>query len=211
MTPVPGAAGGIGPATGAAGGGIGAIFKAIAVVLLGAGGVIVGAGVVGVVLIFTGDPQPCAGRVSTPTTAASNELRTRWKEFGAKAATGPASIGITELQATSRGVEYVKEKDAPVTDLQVYFCPDGHAEAAGKVSFLGRDIKIVVSGTLDLSGAKPEIQIDSVRAGNLPGGIGTRAVDLVLNTGDLKTLNLDEHLTSITYTDGVANVQGGPR
>ena len=75
---------------------------------------------------------------------------------------------------------------------------------------LGIKSKVVVRGTLDLSGSKPQIQIDSVRAGNLPSSVAKPAVDLILNTGNLRTLDLDEHLISIQFTDGTATVGGGP-
>jgi len=97
-----------------------------------------------------------------------------------------------------------------VDDLQVYFCPSGVAEASGKIKVAGLKSKVVVRGTLDLSGAKPKIQIDEVRAGNLPSSIAKPAVDAILNTGNFRTLDLNEKLISIQYTDGKATITGGP-
>jgi hypothetical protein len=169
-----------------------------------------GALIVMVALVFTGSPSACVDRAVPVSPAASQQLRAAWRNFGQQTAREPASITITETQATSRGVDYIEEKDAPVEELQVYFCPGGYAEASGKISILGAKTKVVVRGTLDLSGSQPEIQIDSVRAGNLPSVIAKPAVDVVLNTGNLRTLDLKEHLTSIQFTDGAATVQGGP-
>ncbi len=171
---------------------------------------ILGAVIVAAALIFTGSPSACVDRVVPTSAAASQELKTAWKQFGAQAATGPATIAVSETQATSRGVEYVDDKSAPVDELQVYFCAAGYGEASGKLSVLGIKSKVVVRGTLDLSGAKPQIQIDSVRAGNLPSFVAKPAVDLILNTGNLRTLDLDEHLTSIQFSDGNATVHGAP-
>jgi hypothetical protein len=171
---------------------------------------LLGALIAAAALIFTGSPAACVDRVVPTSAAASQELRAAWKQFGAQAARGPATITVTETQATSRGVEYVDDKGAPVDELQVYFCPAGYGEASGKISVLGLKTRVVVRGTLDLSGSKPQIQIDSVRAGNLPSFIAKPAVDVILNTGDLRTLDLKEHLTSIQFSDGAATVGGGP-
>jgi hypothetical protein len=181
------------------------LILVIAGIAAAVGGIIV----IGV-MVFTGSPAACVDREVPVSAAASQELRSAWNAFGAQAARGPASITITETQATSRGVDYVEEKDAPVEDLQVYFCPGGYGEASGRISVLGAKAKVIVRGTLDLSGPSPRIQIDSVRAGNLPSFIAKPAVDLILNTGDLRTLDIDEHLTGIQFGDGTANVQGGP-
>ncbi len=87
-----------------------------------------------------------------------------------------------------------------VDDLQVYFCPSGVAEASGKIKVAGLKSKVVV----------PRIQIDEVRAGNLPSFIAKPAVDAILNTGNFRTLDLNEKLISIQYTDGKATITGGP-
>ena len=99
-------------------------------------------------------------------------------------------------------MEYVTAKNAPVDDLQVYFCPNGTAEAAGTLSVAGIKSKVVAQGTLDLSGEKPRIQIDEIRAGNLPSAVAKPAIELVLNTGNLRTLDLGAPIKSITYSDG---------
>ncbi|MFQ5382365.1 MAG: hypothetical protein ACE5EF_12210, partial [Dehalococcoidia bacterium] len=113
-------------------------------------------------------------------------------------------------EVTSRGIEYVDEKSLPVKDLQVYFCPDGHAEAAGLIEVMGLDSNVIVEGTLDLSGDKPRLKVDRVRAGNLPSAVGTRAVNLILDRGDARTLQLEPRITSINYADAVAVMEGGP-
>jgi hypothetical protein len=88
----------------------------------------------------------------------------------------------------------------------VYFCPQGYAEASGKVKILGLKSKVVVRGTLDLSGPQPEIVIQSVRAGNLPSAAAKPVVNAVLNAGNLKTLDIDERITNLAITDGQAAV-----
>ena len=79
------ASGAAGAATGAAAGGLsavlgllGAIIKWGLIGLMGLSGVVVGAAIVGGVLIFTGSPSPCSVREIVPSTAASQQLRADW-------------------------------------------------------------------------------------------------------------------------------------
>jgi hypothetical protein len=183
------------------------VVGAVPVLFLGVVGAVT---VVGAALIFTGHPSPCVKRTPTVDPAAAAQLSGDWLEFLARANGGPTSITLTESEVTSRSVEYLREKNAPVSNLRIYFCPDGHAEAAASISLLGRDIQVVASGTLDLTGSQPEIKNNSVRAGNLPGKLSTWAVNLVLDVGNLKTLKLDKHLTAITFADGTTTISGGP-
>jgi hypothetical protein len=186
----------------------GSIIRIILISLAGAGGVVLGGLVIGIILTVTGNPKPCVDRTITPSTAAATALRADWDAFKAAAAAGPATVTFSETQVTSRGVEYIDEKDAPVEDLQVYFCPDGTAQATGKVKALGLSANVVVSGTLDLSGEDPRIVVDSVKAGNLPGFLGTRVVNTVLDQGDLREFEFSVRLTSISYGDTEVTLGG---
>jgi hypothetical protein len=197
-------------ASAAGGSVVGGIIRVVVILVIGAVGAAVGGLVVGGVLIFTGSPSACVDRVVPISRAESESLKREWDAFAAQSRRAQATITISEAQATSRGVEYIEEKDVPVEDLQVYFCPAGYGEASGKIKVLGLTTKVVVRGTLDLSGDKPRIQIDSVRAGNLPSAVAKPAVDLILDTGNFRTLDIDEHLLRIEYGDGIARVTGGP-
>ena len=186
------------------------LLKAVATLLFGGLAVVVILVVIGAVLAFSGSPEPCIDRESVPSTAASDELDAAWRAFRARAAAGPAELRVSELQATSRGVAYLDEKDVPVDRLQVYFCPDGSAEASGEIDMAGVSAKVVVKGTLDLSGDEPRIEIESVRAGSLPSAVAKPAVDLILDTGNVRTLDLDVNLTAIEFSDGQATLSGAP-
>jgi len=174
----------------------------IVTILLGGLGILIGLILVGGLLIFTGSPTACAARDIPYSSATSQELRAQYKALALKGGTG----NFTEAQATSRGIDYVNEKSAPVEDLQVYFCPQGYAEASGKVKILGLKSKVVVRGTLDLSGPQPQIVLQSVKAGNLPSAAAKPVVNAVLNAGNLKTLDIDERITQLTFSDGTAAV-----
>src|SRR3972149_2889968 len=134
------------------------LLKAVATLLFGGLAVVVILVVIGAVLAFSGSPEPCIDRESVPSTAASDELDAARRAFRARAAA------------------CLDEKDVPVDRLQVYFCPDGSAEASGEIDVAGLSAKVVVKGTLDLSGDKPRIEIESVRAGSLPRAVAQPAV-----------------------------------
>ena len=217
-----GGAGHAGAAAGAgagAGGGImsglgllGAIIKWGLIGLITLIGVVIGASLVGGALIFTGKPSSCVNRTITPSTAASQALRDQWDQFEADAAAGKAVITFDEVGVTSRGVEYIDEKDLPLEDLQVHFCPDGLGEATGTINTPGPDIQVVLRGTLDLSGAKPRIDVREIKAGNLPNLFG--GTDWIINNivkkSNADILDVEPHLTSIVIKDGSATLTGGP-
>jgi len=186
-------------------------MKLLAFALIGGLGAAVGAVVLIFALIVTGSPSACVDRPLAASEAESEALDAGWRAFGQRAAAGPAQITISELQATSRGVKYVDDKDVPVEELQVHFCPDGVAEATGKIDVAGISTKVVVSGTLDLSGDQPRIEIDTVKAGNLPSFIAKPVVNLIISTGDFRTLDLDENLTNVQFSDAIVVVDGGSR
>jgi len=171
-------------------------------------GAIIGSVLIGAILVFTGKPSPCVDRFIPVSAAASARTDDKWDAFKAQAASGNATVTYTEIEITSRGVAYLDEKDVPLSDLQVFFCPRGYAEATGTIRGLGRDINVLVRGTLDLSGTKPRIHIMSVRAGNLPAFVATRLVNQVLDRSDVKTLNLSVPLKSVAIADGTATLTG---
>lgn len=177
------------------------------VTLVGLG---IGATIVGGILIFTGSPSPCADREVEPSSAASQQLRAQWDDFEARAAVGQAQITFDELGVTSRAVEYVEEKDIPLEDLQVYFCPDGLGEAIGTIKTPGPDISVLLRGTLDLSGEKPRIDVQTIKAGNFPGFGTTWIINNIIKRGDADILDLEPNLISLEISDGSATLTGGP-
>jgi hypothetical protein len=152
------------------------------------------------ILIATGDPAACVDRRSPVSQAAVDSLQLKWDTF--KAAGPPASVQFTEAEVTSRGVVYLEERDVPIKDLQVYFCPDGKAEAKGKVKVLSRDVSVLIRGTLDVSGGQNRIVVDELKAGNLPPWIGTAIVNQVIDRNSVRDLPLGVTLTSSVSTDG---------
>jgi hypothetical protein len=218
---VRGGAHGAAGAAGAGAGGIGGILGTLLGVILGIikwgliglitlVGIGVGVAVVGSVLIFTGKPSACTDRQVPVSTAASDQLRSDWDQFTHAAATGQATLTLTETGVTSRGVEYIDEKDIPLKNLQVHFCSDGLGEALGTIDTPGPDINVLLRGNLDLSGSKPRIDVRTIKAGNFP-GFGTGWIlDNVVKKGNADILNIDAPLKALKVTDGSAALTAGP-
>jgi hypothetical protein len=121
-------------------------------------------------------------------------------------------ITFDETDVTSRGVEYIKEKDLPLKDLQVNFCPDGLGEARGTIDAPGRPIHVLLRGTLDLSGPKPRIDVKTIKAGNLPSIFGGTdwIITNVIKKSNADILDVNAHLTELEIKDGSATLTGGP-
>lgn len=210
---------GIGAGAGAGAGGglgliglLGALIKWGLIALITLIGVGVGATLVGGALIFTGNPSPCSDRVITPSTAASQQLKDQWDAFEADAANGKATLALDETGVTSRGVEYIDEKNLPLKDLQVRFCPDGLAEAQATVKGPGVNAHVLMRGTLDLSGSKPRIDVREIKAGNMPSFFGDVdwIIKKVVKKGNADVLDLKPHITNINIKDGSATLTAGP-
>jgi len=174
-------------------------------VLGGLAGVGAIAAVATAILIATGDPKPCVDRKSTPSEAAALAAQTQWEAF--KLAPPGATLALTEQEVTSRAIAYVNERDVPFKNIQVYFCPNGKAEAKGIANLLGRDINVLFRGSLDVSGGKNTIVVDSVDVGNLPSAVGTQIVDQLLNRNNVRDLPLGIVLTSSVSQDGIHTLQ----
>jgi hypothetical protein len=208
-----GAAAGGGAAGGAAAGAgslLVGIIKWVLIGLIGLVGIGLGAGIVGAILIFTGSPSPCTDREFEPSSAASQQLRAAWDQFSDSAAQARAEIVLTEVGVTSRAVEYIDEKDIPLEDVRVHFCADGLGEALGTIKTPGPDIHVLLRGTLDLSGDKPKIDVDTIKAGNFPGFGTTWIINNIIKKGNADVLDMDEHLISLQIQDGSATLTGGP-
>lgn len=202
----------VGAAPGAAAGGltIGSIIKIVGIAIAVLIGATVGAGIIGGILVFTGDPQPCVDRDIPVSSAAAQAVDDKWDVFSDQIASGSGSVTYTETEVTSRGVRYLDDHDVPLDDLQVYLCPQGYGEATGKMSVAGVDANVLIRGTLDLSGEQPRIDIQSIKAGNLPGAIATTLVNQILDRAGVKTIDVEENLTSITIVDGQVTLTGAP-
>ena len=124
-----------------------------------------------VVLASTGSPSDCTPGGGPLTIDASNAaaFRGKWDTMAASLDGGaPASANFTESEISSRADEYLKEKDAPIKDPRVCL-HDGVGEGTARISVLGFDAKFKLKGTMKLDGAHPDVNVDSIEIGNIPG------------------------------------------
>jgi hypothetical protein len=165
----------------------------------------------GAFLILTGSPSTCAtpGFAAFPSPELAQQLNQRWATFSGESQIEPASIQITDAEATARGRQYLEDENVPIHDFRVVFCADGRGQIAGKVEALGIDADFVATGHLDVSGLQPVVELDSVDVGNLPGFVSDAVLNALLDD-DARTLKLDENLVGSEISDGLIVISGGP-
>ncbi len=126
-----------------------------------------------VLLAVLGSPGSCESPdrpiVARPEDAAA--FQAKWDALNAALDGGREStFTFTEGEATARAQQWVEENDVPVTDLRVCF-DEGAGSASGKVDvpFFPGDVDVLVRGTVNLTGTKPNAVIDEIEVGSLPG------------------------------------------
>jgi hypothetical protein len=162
--------------------------------------------VIGFYLVFHGHPRACTDRAVAFSPSATLDLVRDW----AMLATGPSAITVTEVEATSFAQVYLENRRVKADDVQVHFCPDGTAEASGKVAARGLTAHVLVKGRLAVGGAAPAIEVYSVRAGSLPDAIARRLIDPALSRARLQELGLPGHIEGVDYHDASITIRGGP-
>jgi hypothetical protein len=162
---------------------------------------------VGGYMAFTGAPQPCVDRDSEPAPGAGQTLAENWRQLAnVLAGSENVELVVTDDEASAFGAEYLEDRDVPVEDFRLYFCPGGYAEATGKVGILGFNSNVLLRGTIDVSGRESRVDIDAVRAGRIPDFIARPLVDLFVDEENVAELPLAEQITAIEYRNGTALV-----
>lgn len=171
--------------------------------------VIVGMGA----LMFTGDkPAPCVNRPLTASPNGGRLFKNKWNQFRNTAKSQPASLNVSEQEATDL-VSYSLERfDIPMDDVQVHFCPDNYVEGIATYSGLGQEsyARGRVNITVNSDGSV-DAEFLEMKFGNLPTGVVDSITNMMMN-GYEKILNKDlgVRFTGVTVLDGSALVQGGP-
>lgn len=181
------------------------MLKTIALGVIGIG---VGAVLAGGAAAFMGTPSACVSRAVLPSAAAGRQLSTNWDAFKQQAARGSATLVVTEEQATSKAADWLKQQDAPLRDVQIYFCPDGRADVSATLTSFGAPVRMVISGGLDVSGGEPRVRIDAVRVGSLPGALGASLANSAISAANVRSLPL-QGLKAVQFTDGKVTLTGG--
>ena len=166
----------------------------------------------GAFLMASGTPAPCVDRSVDPPPPPTGQLEANWLAVGEQVASGQTvPVQVNEDEATTLAAGYLDARNVPVSNLRIYFCPDGTAEATGKVGTLGFDSNVLIKGRLDVTGSEPTIEIDEVHAGNFPSFLAKHAVNMLVDQHDARTLPLVEHVRAIEYHDGYAVVTLAPQ
>jgi hypothetical protein len=190
---------------------LGCLFRLVSFLFSASFFILVGAIALATYLLLTASPQPCVDRALNPGPDARGVLETNWLELARRVAEGEEfQLAVSEDQATAIARAYLETRDLPVDGLRVYFCPNGLAEATGSVSVLGLESDFAVGGTLDVSGARPRVEIKSVRAGSFPNFIAKPIVDWLLKDKEVIDLPLAERITAVEIRDGEALVTAAP-
>ncbi|MGQ9572814.1 MAG: hypothetical protein ACUVV3_06480 [Dehalococcoidia bacterium] len=193
------------------------IFNPFRLVLAAIGtilGLVVLLVVLTLVAAFAGSPGECdsGDREVRVSPAAAQELQAKLGRFDEQLDAGqPASFTFDESEATSRGRQFLDEKDAPIKDLKVCFNP-GEASASGKVSaVLGLDLNVKVSGKVNLDGEHPRVDDIDLEIGKVPGFIPGGLQGLIEGVINDQLDHIDvEHRLSITFGEGTATLSGQP-
>ena len=183
------------------------MLKLLVMAALGIGGT---AAVASTAVAVTAQPAACVARGSdTLPLAASDDLRARWEAFVAStAATGQATLVVTEQQATAKAAEWAARRQLPVENVRITFCPGGRIEASGTLTSLGAPLHGRLRGTLDTSGGSARVRVESLRVGALPETLATSLANSAIESAQLDAVPLDG-LRSVTVADGTLTLVGG--
>jgi hypothetical protein len=193
------------------------IFTPIRLVLAIVGGIV---GVVTLVVVltalaaFAGSPGECdsGDREVQVSSALAQQLQDKLDAFDEQLDAGQAaSFTFDESEATSRGIEFLDEKNAPIDDLKVCFNPEGPS-ASGKVSAVaGLDLDVKASGKVDLSGTHPRVDNLNIDVGKVPGFVTGGLEGLIKGVINDQLDHIDiEHQLTITFGEGTATLSGQP-
>jgi len=189
-------------------------FRLVLSVVGGVVGLAVVLVVVVAVMAFVGSPGECdsGDREVESSSALAQQFQAKLDKFNEQLDAGQAaSFTFDESEATSRGREFLEEKNSSIDDLKVCFNPEGPS-ASGKLSaVLGLDVAAKVSGDLDLSGAYPRVDNLSIDVGGVPGFVagGFEGVVRGVVNDQLAHINVKHRLT-ITFAEGTATLSGQP-
>ncbi|MEX2159167.1 MAG: hypothetical protein WEB04_07170 [Dehalococcoidia bacterium] len=166
-------------------------------------------------LAINGSPGECDsnGRTIVADLASAASFQQKWDDMtNALDAGQPSSATFTESEATSRAQLWAEEHDAPVSDLRLCFNAGGGSGSAKiDIPFVPGDVDVLVHGTLDLTGEKPEAEITDVDMGRLPGPVAGRIEDFITRLIDHETDDITlKHDYGLQFADGEVTITGQP-
>jgi hypothetical protein len=180
--------------------------------------IVIGAPLVAVVLFsmaILGSPGSCEDeeRPISDTLESAVAFQLKWDRLGDVLDAGQVSTFVfSESEVTSRARLWVDEHDVPVSDLFICFSTEGGA-ASGQVDvpFFPGDVDVLIRGTVDLRGERPEVQIDEIEVGSLPGPLANLVksfIDALIDDQE-EELGLD-HDYGLAFGEGEVTISGQP-
>ncbi len=166
-------------------------------------------------LAITGSPGSCEaeGRPIAGTLQDAASFQRRWDQLNSALNAGqPSTATFSENEVTGRARLWVEKTDVPVTDLFLCF-KSGKGEASGKIDvpFFPGDVDVLVSGTAELTGEHPNVDLDDIEVGGLPGPLSTLVEGFINSLVDDHEEDIDlSHDYGVTFGDGTVTISGQP-
>jgi len=192
-------------------------LRAAIVIISSMVGTVVVFGLVTSVLAFSGGPGQCTpgGGIIVVNDANADSFDQKWDALDAALDGGsPESITLNESEVSSRADRYFTD-EAPIDLKDVRVCiHDGFGEATGTLeAFLGLEVEVKLKGTADLTGGSPEIDIEDIDIGAVPGWL-IDVTDAIIGVesdinGALDDITL-KHTYTATLTEGQVRIDGTP-
>lgn len=180
--------------------------------------IVIGAPLVAVALFLMailGNPGSCEDeeRPISDTLESAVAFQLKWDRLNDTLDAGQVSTFVfSESEVTSRARLWVDERDVPVSDLFVCFSTEGGA-ASGQVDvpFIPGDVDVLIRGTVNLRGERPEVEIDEIEVGSLPGPLANLVkgfIDALIDDQE-EELGLD-HDYGVAFGEGEVTIGGQP-
>ncbi len=168
---------------------------------------------VALLLTFKGSPGHCGGgETLQANTSLADQYQQQWAAFEQQISAGrPATLAVSDAEATARLRQFLDANDAPVHDARLCFT-DGGADVSGNLSSpMGWDVAVRVRGSVDLSGPHPKTHIDSIRIGGMPSFVTRPFTSMVTRIIDHEADQVVlDHSVDVRLTDGTATLSGTP-
>lgn len=166
-------------------------------------------------LVLAGSPGSCEAedRPITYDALRAVSFQEKWGQLDDALNADQLSTAVfDESEATSRARIWADEHDVPVSDLYLCFNPEGGA-ISGKVDipFFPGDVDVLIRGTMDLTGERPEFVVEEIEVGRLPGPLTDLVEGFINNLIDDQTEDLElSHDYGLTFGEGEVTVSGQP-
>jgi hypothetical protein len=113
------------------------------IILYSTGVAAIAIGAAAVITVTGNQPQTCVDRIVSGSPGAVTALRARVDKFREQAQSGPASLIISESDATSAAQGAVERFGLPAQGVRVHYCPDGIVEGVGTLDLGGQQVLAV--------------------------------------------------------------------